>query len=121
MSASEIVEILRNDGLIYADRMILTNFVSQGDDHILMFGTWFDADASGYGNERRIFGKKVVNLGQGANHKSWLIGDFKLTHWRKRSGRFDHRFDMFEKVQKVKSRLKYDFEAAQNNIMRKFD
>ena len=59
------------------------NFVSQGDDHILMFGTWFDTDTSGYGNERRIFRKKVVNLQEASNHKSWLIGDFELTHWQK--------------------------------------
>jgi len=120
MSASEIVEILRNNGLIYADQMILTNFVSQGDDHILMFGTWFDTDASGYGNERRIFGKKVVNLQEASNHKSWLIGDFELTHWRKRSGKFDHRFDMFERVQKVKKRMNYNFDEAQKNIAKKF-
>ena len=121
MAASEVVEILKNDGFVYCDGMVLTNFVSKGNDHILMFGTWFDTETSGHGNERRIFGDKVENWQEGLDHKSFKLGDLMLIHHFRKTEWNNRPFEMFERVQKVKSRLKYDFEAAQKNIMRKFD
>ena len=121
MASSEIIEILKNDGFIYCDQMVLTNFVSKGNDHILMFGTWFDTERSGYGNERRVYGKTFKRLGISDEFIIWELGDLTLKYFGTKDDPDEFLWETFRKVQAVKKRLNYDFDAAQKNIMQKFE
>jgi len=121
MSSLEIINILKNDGFIDCDRMVLTNFVVKQNDYILMFGAWFNLETSNYGNERRIFDEKIKLLAEGDDQKMWVLGPLILTHYKKNNKFVKPFFETFDNLQKEKSRLKYDFEAAQKNIMQKFD
>jgi len=122
MATIEIIKALRNDGFIYCEEMVLTNFVSKGNDHILMFGTWFDTETSSYGNERRVFDAPIELIADNLmGFRAWKIDRFILQGFSEKDSSNENLYKIFEAVQEVKSRLKYDFEAAQENIMQKFD
>lgn len=115
----QIIQTLK-DGKIILTRqgsggvMVLTNFVEFPDGFIAMHGDWFNPENNG-GNRITIKGKDLRVDYDGPEMVDWRIKDILFMHYRRREYE-PTMFETFDKVAKIKRRLKYDFEAAQKRV-----
>ena len=120
MSNAEIVEILRNDGLITYEGMILVNLVSLGKKHVLMFGEHF-TDATSYGNEIRVKDANFRKVHDGSLGKIWTLDYLDLVYHAKETELNSIKYQQFQALQKVKKEHAFDFDAVQERLKDKFN
>ena len=80
-----------------------------------MLGTWFDPENNNYSNEVHTRNADVVTKHDGPVYAEWELDYLTFTHYRDREWASEE-YKIFDKVNKVKNRVKYDFDAAQKIV-----